>query len=103
MLNEQEYFATREEQLLSQIQAEHGLSRRQVLKIAATSAFALPILGGFARAASAAQRSTKTNVNGFGNPFVQTVSPDYFTLLGSNAEMRFDAAKGLGYTIPNDR
>jgi len=109
MRDEQEYIATREElatreeQLLPKIQSEHGLSRRQLLELSASSALALPFLGGFARVASAAQRTRRTIVNGFGNPFVQDTPPDQFTILGTNAEMRWDAAKGLPYTIPNDR
>jgi len=109
MRDEQEYIATREElatreeQLLPKIQSEHGLSRRQLLELSAASALALPFLGGFARVASAAQRTRRTIVNGFGNPFVQDTPPDQFTILGTNAEMRWDAAKGLPYTIPNDR
>src|SRR6266536_4361663 len=109
MRDEQEYIATREElatreeQLLPKIQSEHGLSRRQLLELSASSALALPFLGGFARVASAAQRTRRTIVNGFGNPFVQDTPPDQFTILGTNAEMRWDSAKGLPYTIPNDR
>jgi DMSO/TMAO reductase YedYZ molybdopterin-dependent catalytic subunit len=103
MLDEQEYFAAREEQLLRQIQVERGLSRRQLLKLGASSALVLPFLGGFARVASAAQQRRAAIVNGFGNPFVQDVPSDQFTILGTNAEMRWDAAQGLPYTIPNDR
>ncbi len=61
------------------------------------------VFSGFARLASAAQRARAAVVNGFGNPFVQDTPPDQFTILGTNAEMRWDAAQGLPYTIPNDR
>ena len=103
MREEQEYFASRAEQLLVKIQREHVLSRRQLLKLTASSALALPFVGGFARVASAARRTRTTVVNGFGNPFAQDTPPDQFTILGTNAEMRWDAAKGLPYTIPNER
>src|SRR5207253_1162816 len=52
--------------------------------------------------ATAAQRVRAAQV-GAGTPFVQPIPPEYFTILGTNAEMRWDAAKGLPYTIPNDR
>src|SRR3954451_19741518 len=38
-----------------------------------------------------------------GNPFVKPVPPEWFTILGTNAEMRWDAAGDLGYLVPNER
>jgi DMSO/TMAO reductase YedYZ molybdopterin-dependent catalytic subunit len=36
-------------------------------------------------------------------PFFKPLPPEWFNVFGTNAEMRWDAVAGLGYTIPNER
>ena len=36
-------------------------------------------------------------------PFFKPVPPEWFNVFGTNAEMRWDAVAGLGYTTPNER
>jgi DMSO/TMAO reductase YedYZ molybdopterin-dependent catalytic subunit len=102
VVDERSYFEARQEQMLTAAEVEHGLSRRKLLKLAASSAFALPLLAGAARLASAPEVARAATI-GTGNPFVKPTPPELFNILGTNAEMRFDRAAELGYTIPNDR
>jgi DMSO/TMAO reductase YedYZ molybdopterin-dependent catalytic subunit len=93
--NEEFYFERRAEQLIDRL--EHaGLSRRQVLGLAAAG---VPLLAGagqlarprLARAAEAA------------SPIVKPLPAEWFVNYGSNAEMRWDAVRGVGYEVPNER
>ena len=63
-----------------------GLSRRELLALTAAAGVGLA----FPRAATAA-------------PIVKPVPPEWFIPLGTNAEMRWEAAAPLGYTIPASR
>ena len=63
-----------------------GLSRRELLALSAAAGVGLA----FPRAATAA-------------PIVKPVPPEWFIPLGTNAEMRWEAAAPLGYTIPASR
>jgi DMSO/TMAO reductase YedYZ molybdopterin-dependent catalytic subunit len=96
--NESAYDATRNEQLLHSLERQHGLSRRQLLKLGAAS---LPILAGVSRLASPRAARAASLVNG--SPIDKPLPPEWFNILGTNAEMRWDAVPGLGYTIPNER
>ena len=98
MSNEEAYFETRAEQILSALELQHGLSRRQALKLGAA---AIPLLAGFGRLAvpGAARAARLDN----GSPISKPLPAEFFNILGSNAEMRWDAVKSLGYTIPNER
>ena len=92
------YSATRAEQLLFALERRHGYSRRELLKL---GALGVPLLAGFARLASPqAARAARTDN---GSPISKPLPPQWFTNFGSNAEMRWDSAAGLGYVIPNDR
>jgi DMSO/TMAO reductase YedYZ molybdopterin-dependent catalytic subunit len=82
--------------LLSALESADGLSRRTLLKLGLAGAAALPLLGAAPRLARAALRDN-------GSPLSKPLPSDFFRVLGTNAEMRWDAAKGLGYTIPNER
>jgi DMSO/TMAO reductase YedYZ molybdopterin-dependent catalytic subunit len=95
--DENVYFQAREEQLLNALERRHGMSRRQLLLLGAAS---LPVLAGFGRVASpkAARR-----VQLAGAPIVKPLPAEWFFNYGTNAEMRWDAAGDLGYTIPNER
>ena len=89
------YDATRAEQLSFSLGRTHGLSRRELLKLGAAG---LPLLAGFAR--PAAPRAARADN---GSPISKPLPSQLFVNYGSNAEMRWDAVSGLGYTIPNDR
>jgi DMSO/TMAO reductase YedYZ molybdopterin-dependent catalytic subunit len=96
--SEDVYFATREEQLLHSLERRHGLSRRQLLLLGAAS---LPIVAGFARlAAPPPARAARLVGN---SPIAKPLPPEWFDVFPTNAEMRWDAAADLGYTIPNER
>lgn len=93
--NEDVYSAIRTEQLFHALERRHGYTRRELLKLGAVG---LPVLAGFARLASP-QAARADN----GSPISKPLPSQYFVNFGSNAEMRWDAAAGLGYEIPNDR
>src|SRR5262245_61980186 len=76
-ISEREYFAERAD----------GLSRRQLMALGAAGLGALP-LPATARAAA---------------PIVKPLPPEWFIPLGTNAEMRWDTAHELGYTVPAGR
>ncbi len=92
-VDENEYFATREEQLVAGLERD-GHSRREILKLGAAGAFMLAGLGRLARPGSA---------HAAANPIVKPLPPEWFINYGTNAEMRWDAVAGLGYEIPNER
>ena len=95
------YSATRTEQLLFSLQLEHGLSRRELLK---RGALGISILAGAARLASPqAARAAEAALADNGSPISKPLPPNWFVNYGSNAEMRWDAVPGLGYSIPNER
>jgi hypothetical protein len=75
-IGEEQYFEERAE----------GLSRRELLALGAAAGVGLA----FPRVASA-------------SPIVKPLPADWFVPLGTNAEMRWDAAAPLGYTIPAGR
>lgn len=68
------------------------LTRRQILKLAAAG---LPLAAGLRFGAPAWAQTA--------SPIVKPLAPEWFTPFGSNAEMRWDAARGLPYLIPNER
>jgi DMSO/TMAO reductase YedYZ molybdopterin-dependent catalytic subunit len=90
--NEEVYVATREEQLLFDLERRHGLTRRQVLKLAGAGLLVAG-LGRFAAPAAVAATG----------PIQKLLPPEWFVNFGTNAEMRWDTATDLGYTIPNAR
>ena len=72
---------------------EPGLSRRELL---ARAAVAVPVLAGAARLAPPAAAQTADTI-------VKPLPPEWFTRIGTNAEMRWDAVRELGYLVPNER
>jgi DMSO/TMAO reductase YedYZ molybdopterin-dependent catalytic subunit len=90
--DEELYVATRTEQL----QRSSGLTRAQLLKLGA----ALPVALGIGRFASAAGAAVRDTVS---SPIVKPLPADWFVKLGTNAEMRWDALRGEGYLVPNNR
>jgi DMSO/TMAO reductase YedYZ molybdopterin-dependent catalytic subunit len=89
-----EHATDRAEELLSR----NGLTRRDVVKLGA----ALPIALGIARFATPSSVA-RAAIGDTTSPIVKPLPPQWFVNYGSNAEMRWDAVPGLGYTIPNER
>ena len=69
------------------------LSRRRLLQLAAAG---LPVAAGLGRLASPPRAIAA-------GPIVKPLPPEWFIPIGTNAEMRWDAAADLGYLIPNER
>jgi DMSO/TMAO reductase YedYZ molybdopterin-dependent catalytic subunit len=90
--NEELYLETRAEQW------EHslGLTRTQLLKLGA----ALPLVAGLSRVVPTGVARAATRAD---SPIVKPLPPEWFVNFGTNAEMRWDAVPGLGYTTPNER
>jgi DMSO/TMAO reductase YedYZ molybdopterin-dependent catalytic subunit len=89
------YSAVRTEQLHFALERRHGYTRRELGKL---GVLGISLLGGFAQLAS--PRVARADN---GSPISKPLPPQFFTNFGSNAEMRWDAAAGLGYEIPNER
>src|SRR3954451_5425447 len=70
-----------------------GLSRRHLFKLGAAG---VPLLAGVGRGRAVAWAQSA-------GPIVKPLPPEWFVPFGTNAEMRWDAAAGLPYTIPNER
>jgi DMSO/TMAO reductase YedYZ molybdopterin-dependent catalytic subunit len=100
--NEDVFFEDGRDELLAMLEEKQGLSRRQLLKLGAVGAFSLPLLGALARGASARGVATAALFDN-GSPISKPLPSEWFRLLGTNAEMRWDAVKNLGYSIPNER
>jgi DMSO/TMAO reductase YedYZ molybdopterin-dependent catalytic subunit len=96
-LTEELYERTRAEQWQRQVERTHGLSRREVLKLAAAGAPLLAGLGALRAAPPARAQTVPTS------PIVKPLPPEWFVNFGSNAEMRWDTAGDQGYTIANER
>src|SRR5690349_17286244 len=69
-----------------------GLSRRDVLRLGAAVGAGL---NGAVATGSAAPAAP--------GPIVKPLPPEWFTVLGTNAEMRWSALAGQGYLVPVDR
>jgi DMSO/TMAO reductase YedYZ molybdopterin-dependent catalytic subunit len=72
-------------------------SRRDVLRLGALS---VPVLAIRDRLPSAPPAPAPPPPPG---PIVKPLPPEWFTVLGTNAEMRWDNAGDLGYLVPNER
>jgi DMSO/TMAO reductase YedYZ molybdopterin-dependent catalytic subunit len=92
--SEDAYSAVRSEQLLHGLERQ-GYTRRELLRLGAVG---ISLVGGFSQLAS--PRVARADN---GSPISKPLPAQYFINYGSNAEMRWDAAAGLGYEIPNDR
>jgi len=98
LVNEDAYFAEREEQLVQRL-VRAGHTRREILKRGAAGAFLLAGIGRLATPARAAAATTTTTTT----PIVKPLPPEWFINYGTNAEMIWSAVPGLGYVIPNER
>ena len=80
MTDEHEYLALREQQMLQQLEAERGLSRRDLVTLGATAS--LSVAGtSLGRPAPAVAQSSPSS------PIVKPLPPEWFVPLGTNAEM----------------
>jgi len=95
-VDEDTYFAVREEQLVRKLERS-GYTRRQILRNGAAGAL---LLAGAGRLASAGRARAATTAS---SPIVKPLPPEWFIDYGTIAEMRWDAVPGLGYFIPGER
>lgn len=95
LTNEAEYFDIREEQLARKLQREHGLSRRQLLKLGAAGSLMFAG-GGLLRSPRAFAQPALT-------PIVKPLPPEWFVPIGTNAEMRWEAMADEGYLTPVEK
>ncbi|MBS1844817.1 MAG: sulfite oxidase [Actinobacteria bacterium] len=95
-IDEADYFDAREEQLLVKLQREHGLSRRQLLKLGARGALALAAGGSFLRSPVASAFQQPSGI-------VKKLPEEWFERLGTNAEMKWQAMADEGYLTPVEK
>src|SRR4051794_23621245 len=72
-----------------------SLTRRRLLQVAAAAAPAIAGLGSLGPLSSAAALAD--------GPIRKPLPPEWFTILGTNAETRFEALKDTGYLTPVER
>src|SRR4051794_10602011 len=72
-----------------------SLSRRRLLQVAAVAAPAIAGLGSLGPLSAPPARAD--------GPILKPLPPEWFTILGTNAETRFEALKGTGYLTPVER
>ena len=103
LLDEEFYFQTRGEQMLEEAE-RRGISRRALIGAAAAG---VPLLAGAGRWAETARADTPPTPPPAppvpAGPIVKPLPPEWFTIIGTNAEMRWDSVAGLGYTTANER
>ena len=93
-MNEYDFDVSRTEDLLER----RGLTRRDLVKLGAS----VPLALGIARLATPTALA-RARVAENGSPIAKKLPPEWFVNFGTNAEMRWDAVAGLGYTTPNER
>ena len=96
LTDEAEYFDTREEQLAGKLGREHGLSRRQLLKLGAAGSLMLAGGGGLLRA-------TKASAFPVPQGIVKKLPEEWFEKLGTNAEMKWQAMADEGCLTPVEK
>lgn len=97
LVDEEQYFADREEQLVHGLRRA-GHTRREILARGAAGAFMLAGVGRLAGAGPARGATTAP-----ASPIVKPLPPEWFINYGSNAEMRWDGLPPFGYLVPNER
>ena len=80
-----------------QLAARAGMTRRDLLKLGA----ALPLAAGVANLTGPARAQAVETAAA--TPIVKPLPPEWFVNFGTNAEMRWESVRNLGYTIPNER
>ena len=98
LLDEEHYFRTRGEQLTAEAE-RRGISRRALLTATAAG---VPLLAGAGPLATpvalAADPVPAAPPPVPATAIVKPLPPEWFTIIGTNAEMRWDAVAGQGYT-----
>jgi DMSO/TMAO reductase YedYZ molybdopterin-dependent catalytic subunit len=102
VIDEDEYDRTRMEQWLSGAAAGRGFSRRDVLRTAALGATLAGLSAAGVGTAEAAPGLPPAPPVPTG-PIVKPLPPELFTVLGTNAERKWEAMRGIGYHTPVDR
>jgi DMSO/TMAO reductase YedYZ molybdopterin-dependent catalytic subunit len=97
LLDEDVYFRTRGAQMLEEAE-RRGISRRTLLGAAAAG---VPLLAGSGRWITAARADTLPAAPP--GPIFKPLPPEWFTIIGTNAEMRWDSVAGTGYKTANER
>jgi DMSO/TMAO reductase YedYZ molybdopterin-dependent catalytic subunit len=95
--NESDYFEDRDEQLAWRLRRDRGLSRRELLRLGAAGSLVLATGGVLRQPASAAGADPPSG------PIVKPLPPEWFTPIGTNAEMKWEAMQGQGYLTPSAR
>ena len=90
---EADYDMTRAGEWADRSSRSTGVSRRRVLQMLAAVPPLLATTGWRPAAAQTAPAPT----------ILKPLPPEWFTVLGTNAEMRWDALQGQGFTVPNER
>lgn len=114
MIDEHEYDRTRAAQWADGTAAGRGFSRRDVLRTAALGATVAGLSAAGMRPAEAAEvhpeaagvrpaEAASAPPPVPAGPIVKPLPPDLFTVLGTNAEMEWEAMRGVGYHTPVDR
>jgi DMSO/TMAO reductase YedYZ molybdopterin-dependent catalytic subunit len=93
--DEAEYFDLREQQLAGKLRREHGLSRRQLLKLGAAGSLML--------AGSGLLRSPRAYAEPAPTGIVKPLPPEWFEKIGTNAEMKWQAMADEGYLTPIEK
>jgi DMSO/TMAO reductase YedYZ molybdopterin-dependent catalytic subunit len=99
MLDERHYFDTRGEQLLAEAE-RRGLSRRALIGAVAAG---VPLLAGAGRLTATVRASTLPAPPATTGPIVKALPPEWFTVIGTNAEMRWDSVTGQPWKTANER
>jgi DMSO/TMAO reductase YedYZ molybdopterin-dependent catalytic subunit len=99
VIDEDKYDRTRAGQWLSGAAEGRGFSRRDVLRTAALGATVAGLSAAGVGTAEAAPAPPPVPTG----PIVKPLPPELFTVLGTNAEMKWEAMRGVGYHTPVDR
>ncbi len=97
LLGEEHYFRTRDGQLAAEAE-RRGISRRALMTATAAG---VPLLAGAGTWATPAALAADPVPAAPATPIVKPLPPEWFTMLGTNAEMRWEAMRGSG--LPDRR
>ncbi|GIG88347.1 sulfite oxidase [Plantactinospora endophytica] len=101
LTNEGAYDRLRLRQWLRGEARSDGLSRRDMLRVAA--GVGLPLMASPVLSATAASAAPAGPASTAAGPVLKPLPPELFQVHGTNAETRWDALHGQGYLVPIDR
>ncbi len=99
LLGEEHYFRTRDGQLAAEAE-RRGISRRALMTATAAG---VPLLAGAGTWATPAALAADPVPAAPATPIVKPLPPEWFTIIGTNAEMRWDSVADQGYKTANER